>query len=85
MIIIDGREFIDREKSYKYLNDKFNFIYYVENLDALYDCFSFVNEDIELLNYKEIANNLGGYGHKFIKVFMDLALREDKNINFISF
>jgi RNAse (barnase) inhibitor barstar len=85
MIILDGKKFIDREKSYTYLNEKFDFDYYVKNLDALYDSLSMLVEEIEIIDYAYLVKNMGDYGYKILRVFLDCAVKEELKVNFINY
>lgn len=84
MITIDGNFFIDKKSTFDYLNEIFEFEYEVLNLDALNDCLSLIDEEIHLINFRKIYENLGNYGKKIIELFVNLVLFEDKNINFYS-
>lgn len=85
MIILDGKKFIDREKSYTYLNEKFDFDYNVKNLDALYDSLSMLVEEIEIIDYAYLVKNMGDYGYKILRVFLDCAVKEELKVNFINY
>ncbi|MDD7306453.1 MAG: barstar family protein [Peptoniphilaceae bacterium] len=85
MVVLDGKKFLDKEKSFEYLNTKFAFSYYVENLDALYDCLSMEDFDVEIINYRDIFINLGQYGRTLLGVFLDLSLDLYINLNLIGF
>lgn len=85
MIVLDGKEFLDKEKAYEYINAELEFDYYVKNLDALYDSLTMVDDDIEIINYRDIFTNLDDYGRSILGVFLDASLNEYINLNLISF
>ena len=84
MINIDANLFTDKERFYEILNENFDFDYKVENLDALFDQLIYVDASFRIINYKKIFTNLGDYGDKIIRVFLDGAKMYDLDIDFIS-
>lgn len=85
MIVLDGKEFLDKDTAYEYLNAELEFDYYVKNLDALYDSLTMLNYDIEIINYREIFTNMDDYGKSMLGVFLDASLNEYINLNLIAF
>lgn len=83
MIVLDGKKFENKEKTFDYLNQNIDFDYYVKNLDALYDNLSLFSYDIEIINYKDIVFNLGDYGKSLLQVFLDAAITSGFLLNFI--
>lgn len=81
MVRLDGKEFLDRQTAFEYLNEELDLDYYVKNLDALYDCLTLVSYDIELVNYRQIYENMGDYGKSMISVFLDASLNDYINLN----
>ncbi|SUU91847.1 Barstar (barnase inhibitor) [Anaerococcus octavius] len=81
MIILNGKDFSDKEKFYKILNENIDFYYYVENLDALYDFLVTTDYEIKIINYRYIFLNLGKYGQRLMTVFIDAVKDYDANIS----
>ncbi|MDU5535078.1 MAG: barstar family protein [Anaerococcus sp.] len=81
MIILNGKDFSDKEKFYKILNENIDFYYYVENLDALYDFLVTTDYEIKIINYRYIFLNLGEYGQRLMTVFIDAVRDYDANIS----
>ncbi|WP_297281526.1 barstar family protein [uncultured Anaerococcus sp.] len=84
MIRIDAKEFKDKEGMYKILNEKCDFIYYVENLDALYDQLVTCDKEIEIINFRYIFLNLADYGDTLIKVFIDAVKDYNSSISLVN-
>lgn len=84
MINIDANFFTDKERFYEILNENFDFDYKVENLDALFDQLIYVDASFRIINYKKIYTNLGDYGDKLMRVFLDGVKMYDLDIDFIS-
>ncbi len=84
MINIDANLFTDKERFYEILNENFDFDYKVENLDALFDQLIYVDASFRIINYKKIFTNLGDYGDKLMRVFLDGVKMNDLDIDFIS-
>lgn len=84
MINIDANLFTDKERFYEILNENFDFDYKVENLDALFDQLIYVDASFRIINYKMIYKNLGDYGDKLMRVFLDGVKMYDLDIDFIS-
>ncbi|WP_105301685.1 barstar family protein [Anaerococcus marasmi] len=84
MINIDANLFTDKERFYEILNENFDFDYKVENLDALFDQLIYVDASFRIINYKMIYKNLGDYGEKLMRVFLDGVKMYDLDIDFIS-
>jgi len=85
-IILDGYKMDNKENLHLYLKQSFDLSdYYGENLDALWDELSSLNEDMEiiLINANYMLNKLGEYGNMLLELFRDLAF-EQENINFMS-
>jgi RNAse (barnase) inhibitor barstar len=85
MVSLDGKEFLDKDSSYEYLNQELDFDYYVKNLDALYDSLTMVDCDIEIINYRDIYTNLDEYGKSMLGVFLDASLNDYINLNLKTF
>ncbi|WP_306483765.1 barstar family protein [Anaerococcus sp.] len=84
MINIDANLFTSKERFYEILNENFDFDYKVENLDALFDQLIYVDASFRIINYKKIFTNLGDYGDKLMRVFLDGVKMYDLDIDFIS-
>lgn len=84
MINIDANLFTSKERFYEILNENFDFDYKVENLDALFDQLIYVDASFRIINYKKIYANLGDYGDKLMRVFLDGVKMYDLDIDFIS-
>ena len=71
-IILDALKLQDKESAHKYLKEILKFPdYYGENLDALYDCLSELNNlEIEFINSEKVS---GKYFIKILRVFNDSA------------
>ena len=83
MIRIDAREFTSKDRFYDILNKEYDFDYEVRNLDALFDQLIYVNTRCEIINYKAMFDNLGEYGQKLMRVFIDALVMYDIPISFI--
>lgn len=84
MINIDANLFTSKERFYEILNENFDFDYKVENLDALFDQLIYVDASFRIINYKKIFTNLGDYGDKLMRIFLDGVKMYDLDIDFIS-
>lgn len=84
IIILDGKQFTDRDKAHHYLANKLNFpSYYGKNLDALYDVLSTINieDTVCLIHPQQLVDNLGDYGYHILSVMLD-AKSVNKHIDF---
>lgn len=84
-IVIDGRTIDSRESLHSYIAETLEFPeWYGNNLDALYDCLSDINEEteIELINRDEFDSTFGKYARAFERVMRDVSM-ENENIKFI--
>ena len=63
---------VSREETHKYLKETFGFPeYYGENLDALHDCLTEMDDlEVEILNADDMLEALGEYGKKLFKLLM---------------
>ncbi|MBQ9091755.1 MAG: barstar family protein [Anaerotignum sp.] len=70
--ILDGKKMVSKEETHKYLKETFGFPeYYGENLDALHDCLTEMEDlEVELLNADDMLSALGDYGKKLFKLLM---------------
>ena len=84
MISLDAREFKDGGTFYKLLNEAYDFEYYVENLDALYDQLVTKDNNIQIINFRYMYINLGEYGEKLIQVFTDAVKDYDSKVSLIN-
>lgn len=84
MIEIDVKAIESQEDFYKILNEKLDFDYYVENLDALFDQLIYSYPRLRIVNYKYLYKNLGDYGKRLMEVFLDSVRMYDIDIDFIS-
>lgn len=84
MIDIDASLFLDKDTFYEIFNEKFDFAYRVDNLDALFDQLLYVDKPFRISNYKMIFTNLTSYGDKLMRVLMDAVKMYDLDIDFIS-
>lgn len=85
-VILDGYKMDKKENLHLYLKQSFDLSeYYGENLDALWDELTSLNEQVEiiLINSNYMLNKLGEYGNMLLELFRDLAF-EQENINFMS-
>lgn len=85
-VILDGYKMDNKENLHLYLKQSFDLSeYYGENLDALWDELTSLNEEVEiiLINSNYMLNKLGEYGNMLLELFRDLAF-EQENINFMS-
>jgi ribonuclease inhibitor len=85
-IILDGTQFINKEKLHAILKSELRLPpYYGNNLDALWDC---VTGDIQLpvsiewINFQSSKVLLGDYAEEVLKIFLNAAdiLEEDFTI-----
>ncbi|MDO4733306.1 MAG: barstar family protein [Bacillota bacterium] len=69
----------DRDSAHAYLKEKMGFpAYYGKNLDALFDClYGYPPCRVRVLN-KESLSDLGSYGTALLKVFMEIAEKDEK-------
>lgn len=78
-VVLDGRVIMDREMLHDTLVAGFCLpAWYGRNLDALYDCLTDVQEEIDVLLWDRVAleEHLGGYGRRLVRVLED-ASREN--------
>ena len=70
--ILDGKKMVSKEETHKYLKETFGFPeYYGENLDALHDCLTEMEDlEVELLNADDMLSALGDYGKKLLKLLI---------------
>ena len=70
--VLDGKKMVSREETHKYLKETFGFPeYYGENLDALHDCLTEMDDlEVEILNADDMLEALGDYGKKLFKLLM---------------
>ncbi|MDO5028840.1 MAG: barstar family protein [Bacillota bacterium] len=83
--ILQGNEFVNREKSYKHMNQVFDFPQdFGNNLDALWDILSLDQSlEIQINDARQIPRNLGDYGLNILDVFGDLGQINNNKIEFI--
>ncbi|MFP5528535.1 barstar family protein [Peptococcus simiae] len=81
MIIIDGREMLDRDTIHTYLKEKFTLsAHYGENLDALWDELSERGGlALVFLHADEMVDALGPYGNALLALFRDLVQENPNN------
>ena len=82
-IVIDGEIIKDAKGLHYQLAEKLSFPeWYGNNLDALHDCLTDINEptEIELTNFGALKLNLGNYYERFIKVLID-CIEQNPNIS----
>lgn len=68
--VLDGREIQDRDKLHDVLSASLSFPeWYGRNLDALYDCLTDMQEEVEIRFLWEdiLREHLGGYAEALIK------------------
>ncbi|HJA89491.1 MAG TPA: barstar family protein [Candidatus Jeotgalibaca merdavium] len=74
-IILDGREFLDKETSHDYLSRQLGLAdHYGRNLDALWDCLTtdFTPKRIVIRHPQAISQQLGRYGVMLLSLFSQL-------------
>lgn len=79
-IIINARELKNREDAHAYLAKALLLPpYYGNNLDALHDCLTEINEQTHIIVYhsREIALYLGLYGDALVQVLKESAAEAD--------
>lgn len=78
-ILLDGKRMTSKKDAHGYLKEVFGFPdYYGENLDALHDCLTELDEmEVEFRHVDEMEAALGKYGENLLRVF-----REAENIIF---
>lgn len=84
-ITIDGNEITTRDELHSFLAEKLSFPdTYGRNLDALFDCLTDIHTEteIEIINDKELAENLGNYAKALEKV-LSQASKENAFITYI--
>jgi len=74
-VILDARKMDEKESAHQYLKRIFGFPeYYGNNLDALYDCLSEINDlNVHIIHAQDADN----YFPRILSVFEDL---EDANV-----
>ena len=76
-VILDGRKMTDKEATHEYLQEKLQFPeYYGRNLDALYDCLTETDEELEIqIQYVEdMHENLGDYADALLETIADAGI-----------
>ena len=76
-ITIDGNEITTRDELHSFLAEKLSFPdTYGRNLDALFDCLTDIHTEteIEILNRKQLTENLGNYAKALEKVLSQASL-----------
>lgn len=83
--ILEGNEFVNRDKSYEHMDHVFQFSKsFGNNLDALWDVLSMEEGlEIQIVDARQIPRNLGDYGLNILDVFGDLSRINDNKIEFI--
>jgi len=77
-IILDGNMLLNKETAHDYLKKMLELPeYYGENLDALYDCLTEL-QDVEITIYAKQQENI--YFNRMIRVFKEAAKENDKII-----
>ncbi|MBQ9092249.1 MAG: barstar family protein [Anaerotignum sp.] len=68
--ILDGKKMVSKEATHAYLKETFGFPeYYGENLDALHDCLTEMDDlEVEFLNADDMLEALGRYGELLMQV-----------------
>ncbi len=77
---LNGKKIRSQEDLHAELARQLQFpAYYGANLDALYDVLTSAGEDIEIeiVDERELARNLGDYYARFLEVFEDAAEEND--------
>lgn len=83
-ILINGEKMTSKKNAFLHLKNKLDQAsFYGNNLDALWDVLSSINEpmNIVLFNKSFLDENLGEYGNSIIEVFQEAANIKD-NIKF---
>lgn len=72
-IVINGKELKSKKEFYQEIREKLEFPeYFGNNLDALHDSLSEVNDvTVLLLNKASLEENLGSYSERILRVFRD--------------
>lgn len=81
-IVLSGKLIKNRDMLFdSFRNQINNSIEFSNNLDALWDVLSYIDENIsiKLLNFKELKDNLGDYALKFKSLLGDLKTLDSKN------
>lgn len=81
-VILDGRKMTDRETTHEYLMEQLHFPdYYGCNLDALFDCLTETEEELELqIAYSgELKEYLGDYAEALLETIED-AVAQNPNL-----
>ena len=76
-VILDGRKMTDKEATHEYLKEQLQFPdYYGCNLDALYDCLTESEEDLEIqIRFAEdMHENLGDYADALLETMADAGI-----------
>ena len=80
-VILDGRKMTDKEATHEYLQEKLQFPeYYGRNLDALYDCLTETDEELEIqIRYVEdMHENLGDYADALLETIADAGIEVER-------
>lgn len=81
-ILLDGEKMNTKEEVHEYISKILNVPgHYGKNLDALWDVLSTYDEPIRILfkNTQTLKINLGEYGNKILKIFLE-AKEDNDNI-----
>ena len=81
-IVLSGKLIKNRDMLFdSFRNQINNSVEFSNNLDALWDVLSYIDENIsiKLLNFKELKDNLGDYALKFKSLLSDLKTLDSKN------
>ena len=86
-VILDASRMENREDTFVYLKEQFQLPeYFGNNLDALYDCLTDVQEEtvVILRDRAALEEHLGGYGRRFLKLLEEVS-RENPHIRLGAF
>ena len=73
-VLLNGKRMTTKKTTHLYLKKKLSFpSYYGQNLDALWDVLSTINEEIDIVLYNKeyLDEYLGDYGKDLISVFKE--------------
>lgn len=76
-VILDGREMTDKETTHLYLKEQLQFPdYYGCNLDALYDCLTDTEEELQLqmVHIDVMKEHLGEYADALLETIADAGI-----------